>query len=287
MKIRDILEQKKRTISFEFFPPKTPEAEKTLLETISLLKPLCPSFVSVTYGAMGTTQDKTIDLTIRIKKEYQIETMAHLTCVSATREKIKDIVSKLGKNNIENILALRGDIPPGERVEKREFFYAAELVKYIRSVRDEFSIGVAGYHEGHPECKDKKKNIEYLKRKTDQGADFVITQLFFINDHFFRFVDEARRVGIKVPIIPGIMPVTNFKQLSIFAGQCGAEVPLEMERFLIDHQDNPDAIREFGIEYATKQCRDLLKGGCERFHFYTLNRSTSTLKICQNLGLSG
>lgn len=288
MKIKDILSKSKHTVSFEFFPPKTKEAEDDLFVSISKLQSLKPSFVSITYGAMGSTQTKTFELSSKIKKEFNIETMAHLTSVGFAPDKMKIILAELKHSSIDNVLALRGDPPAGVDFcfEKSEYRYAYNLVDYIKKSGLDFSIGVAGYPEGHIECRDKIKNIEHLKMKVDRGADFIISQFFFVNEKFFEFVNFARKLGVKVPIIAGIMPVTNPKQLEIFENKCGAFIPDVIREAFKKYGDDSNSIRDFGVEYSTRQCGELIKNGFSNLHFYTLNRSTSTVEICKNLKLN-
>lgn len=281
-----------RTFSFEFFPPKTDEGEKKLFETIAQLKPLAPAFVSVTYGAMGTTRANTIRIVERIKSQIGIEAAAHLTCVGHTRAHIEEILEELHEKGIENIVALRGDPPKGET----SFTPAAgglrgaqELVALIRRhprLGQAFSIAVAGYPEGHVECRDKRRDLEYLKRKVDEGADAVITQLFFNNSDYFKFVARARGIGITVPIVPGIMPVTHGPQIQKFAAMCGASIPREMKAAIERLGDDQASVEAYGIEYATKQCAELLENGVPGLHFYTLNKSKATRQIYTNLGMA-
>ncbi len=289
MKIKDILARDKRTFSFEFFPPKTPEGEQGLFRTIAELKPLSPSFVSVTYGALGNTRAKTFEIVARIKKEFAMEAMAHLTCVASTREEMRGILRELQANGIENTLALRGDPPLGSAQfvkPKNGFGHANELVEAIRSL-DCFSIGVAGFPEMHPDSKDLESDLFYLKKKVDAGADFIITQLFFDNMLYFRYVAAARKAGITVPIIPGIMPITDFRQLEKFTSMCGASIPDPVRRELAPMADDLDAVYRYGVQYATRQCQELLDRGAPGLHFYTLNKSRATREIFLNIrGLS-
>jgi len=274
-----------RTFSFEFFPPKTPEGEKNLYETIEVLREHHPSFVSVTYGAGGSTRAKTVEIVSRIKNEIGIEAMAHLTCVGAARGEILSVLDKLKKERIENVLALRGDPPKGETgftPHADGFRYASELVAAVRE-HDDFTIGVAGYPEGHVECESKEKDLENLKRKVDAGGEFIITQLFFDPKDYFDFVARARAIGIRVPIIPGIMPVTNFAQIQKFTQMCGAHLPAEMRAALEPIQHDPAQVQAFGVEYAVRQCQELLNRGAPGIHFYTLNKSPATRAIFSRL----
>ncbi len=280
------------TFSFEFFPPKTDEGEKKLFETITQLKRLAPAFVSVTYGAMGTTRANTIRIVEHIKTQIGLEVAAHLTCVAHTRAHIEQILEELHEKGIENIVALRGDPPKGETsftATPDGLQGAWELVALIRRhprLGKAFSIAVAGYPEGHVECRDKRRDLENLKCKVDQGADAVITQLFFNNRDYFDFVNRARAVGIEVPIVPGIMPVTHGPQIQKFAAMCGASIPYEMKAAIERFGDDQASVEAFGIEYATEQCAELLANGVPGLHFYTLNKSKATRQIYTNLGMT-
>lgn len=291
MKISEFYKGKQRTFSFEFFPPKTGDGENKLYETVAQLKSLGPAFVSVTYGAMGTTRDNTIRIVSQIKNKIGLETAAHLTCVGHNRQEIEVVLETLHANHIENIVALRGDLPKGETEFKPVqdgFRFASELVRFIRQharFGNGFALAVAGYPEGHVECRDKKKDLEHLKIKVDNGADVIITQLFFDNRHYFNFLKRVRMAGIKVPVIPGIMPVTHGPQIQKFAQMCGAEIPREMQEAITRFGDDQSAIEAYGIEYATKQCEALLESGVAGIHFYTLNKSHATRQIYANLGL--
>lgn len=285
MKIRDIIQSPLPCYSFEFFPPKDNDGFDQLFETIEHLKICKPSFVSVTYGAGGSTRSKTVDLVGRIKNEIGIESMAHLTCVGSSAEEIRSILESLKARGIVNVLALRGD-PPQDQKEfvkpANGFGYANELVAFIKKHFD-FCLGVAGYPEGHVECPDKARDLENLKRKVDAGADFIVTQLFFDNCCYFDFIDRARAIGINKPVIPGIMPIANVNQIKRFTKMCGATIPQALLERLEQHQDNPQMVREIGIEHAVRQCDELLAGGAPGIHFYTLNKSNATLTILDNL----
>lgn len=291
MQVPELYKTSKPTISFEFFPPKTDDGEKKLFEVVSELKALSPTFISVTYGAMGTTRDNTVRIVEKIKNEIGIEAAAHLTCVGQTKSDMEEILTELKSKNIENIVALRGDPLKGELEFKTVpdgFGYASELVHFIKNHPDfgkYFSLIVGGYPEGHIECRDKEKDIDHLKIKVEEGADLVITQLFFNNDDYFRFLEKARAKGIKVPIVPGIMPLTYGPQLEKFSMMCGASIPKEMKEAISKFGDDGKSVIEFGIEYATKQCEKLLKENVPGLHFYTLNKSLATRRIYKNLGL--
>jgi methylenetetrahydrofolate reductase (NADPH) len=276
-------------ISLEFFPPKTEEGERRFFEkTVPALSALKPDYCSVTYGAGGGTRHKTISLVDRIQREHTLPALAHLTCVGSTREQIREILEQAKKANILNILALRGDPPPDTEFTKPEggFEYAAELVGFIREVGG-FGIGVAGFPEGHLACREgKEADWRNLRSKIDAGADFVITQLFFDNQDFFRFRDYLVKSGVSVPIVPGIISILSASQIRKFVALCGAALPDALEAELHQRADDDAAAAEFGIEYATRQCEELLKAGAPGLHFYTLNKPHSTTRILNNLGLA-
>jgi methylenetetrahydrofolate reductase (NADPH) len=289
VKIRTRLNPSKPCFSFEFFPPKTPEGEKQLWETLEDLRSLDPGFVSVTYGAGGSTRDRTIELVTHIKERTGIEPMAHLTCVGHTKEEIGTVLDRLAAAKIENVLALRGDPPKGEANFKKVeggFAYANELVEYIRQRDLGFSVGVAGNPEGHLES-SKELDLKNLKRKVDEGADFVVTQLFFDNAFYFDFVERARRAGINVPIVPGIMPITNYEQIQRFVRMCGTTVPMRLQLALEKVKDDHDAVMQLGVAHATLQCSELLSRGVPGIHFYTLNRSPASRMIVTALRARG
>ncbi len=290
MKIKNLFGKGRPTFSFEFFPPKTEEAEGQLFGAIEKLKPLKPTFISVTCGAMGTTKTRTAELTALIKEKLGTESMAHLTCAAANRDEIFSILSELKERGIENVLALRGD-PPKDSVNFKQpengFSYAVELIRFIKEkFGNDFSLGTAGYPEKHIECATAELDLEHLRDKVRAGGEFVITQLFFINDNFFRFVDRARKAGIRVPIVPGIMPVTNVSQISIFEKMCGVQIPVQLREDLAKIGADKEGIERYGVEYATKQCEELLTAGVEGIHFYTLNRSKAKKEIFKNLNLA-
>ena len=285
MKIRERFGQERPLFSFEFFPPKDDRGVDALFDTVANLKPLGPAFVSVTYGAGGSTREKTVAITQRIKREAGIEAMAHLTCVGHGRDEIGALLEEYEDAGIENIMALRGDPPRGdtEFVPHPEgFAHANELIAFIRQRKD-FCIGGAGYPEVHPEAPSPEEDLENLKRKIDAGADFVVTQLFFDERDYFEFVSRARSRGIVTPIVPGVMPVTNTAQIKRFTQMCGATIPAPLLAKLEAVTGDADAVVEVGIEHATRQCRALLDGGAPGIHFYTLNRSLSTRTILANL----
>lgn len=284
MKISDLLKQIKRSVSFEFFPPKTPEGEESLFKTIKELEFIKPTFVSVTYGAGGTTRERTIRVVKRIHTQTDLTVMAHQTCIGHTKKEIIDILNQYKNIGVQNVLALRGDIPQGQ--EESFVFppdgcrYANELISLIReNFGDWFSIGVAAYPEGHPESPDIDTDIHFFKKKVDAGAEFAITQMFFDNSYFYRFMDKLQKVGVDIPVIPGIMPITNFKQIKKFADMCGATIPSDLIKRLQPVADRPEEVEKIGIEFAVKQCEDLLKNGAKGLHFYTLNKSKATVQI--------
>ena len=283
MKIGEILRKGVFSISFEFFPPKDEKGEKQLFDTIRKLERLNPTFVSVTYGAGGSTRDRTRNVVKKIHEETNLTVMAHLTCIAHTKEELIEILEDYKNIGIENILALRGDVPrdkPDWRPPKGACKYAKELVKLIREkFNNYFSIGVASYPEGHPESPNLEWEVKYFKEKVEAGADFSITQMFFINEYYYRFVDMCKKAGINIPIIPGIMPITNFKQIKKFASLCGATIPQSLIEKLERVEDKPEEVKKIGIEFAINQCLDLIEHGVPGLHFYTLNKSDATLKI--------
>ncbi len=273
--------------SFEFFPPKTDEGERNLRATLELLRALEPGFVSVTYGAGGSTRGRTLEVTKWLKQELGIEAMAHLSCVGATREELCVILDGLEAAGIENVLALRGDAPRGEtewRAHPGGLHYSTELASLI-SERYPFAIGAACFPEVHPEAPDLAHDLRFLRDKVANGASFLITQLFFDNELYFRFLDEARAAGIEVPILPGIMPITDVGQIKTITGMCGATIPQALLEALEWRAADPDAVHQLGVAYATLQCAELLARGAPGIHFYTLNRSPATRAILSALRL--
>ena len=286
MKIRNRLNPSDPCFSFEFFPPKSDEGVNNLLKTLAELAPLEPGFVSVTYGAGGSTRDKTVELVSRIKRETGIEAMAHLTCVGHTREELRDMLRRLAEAKVDNVLALRGDPPQGQTTfEPVEggFRHATELVRFIREEDFNFCLGGACYPEGHVETVSRDEDLRHLKAKVDAGLDFVVTQLFFDNAFYFDFVERARRIGINIPIVPGIMPITNFEQVHRFTRMCGATVPMRLGLQLERVKDQPEAVMQLGVAHATVQCMELLSRGVPGIHFYTLNKSPATRMIVSAL----
>lgn len=273
--------------SFEFFPPRTPEGEAQLFRTLHDLKPLEPGFVSVTYGAGGSTRAKTAEWVGRIQGEVGLTALAHLTCAGSSQEELEDILLHLQQQGAQNILALRGDPPRGAaqfEAKSGGFRYASELVAFIQQrFGDSFSLGGAAYPEGHPESPSLEADLQSLKQKVEAGLDFVITQLFFNNALYFGFVERARKIGIEVPIVPGLMPITNLGQIRRFMDMCGASLPGPLLSRLEKAGDDPQAVLQIGVEHTTRQAQELLESGVPGIHFYTLNKSPATRQIMQNL----
>jgi methylenetetrahydrofolate reductase (NADPH) len=292
--IRDIYAAKaaagRPVISFEFSPPKTPEGDRNLLEkTIPALRETKPDFCSVTYGAGGGTRDKTLMIVDRIQREHGLVGLAHLTCVSSTQEQIRDLLGQIRSLGVRNVLALRGDPPGGGEfvLTPGGFEFSSQLVRFIREQTD-LGIGVAGFPEGHIACKaGKHADWKYLKEKIAAGADYVLTQLFFDNADYYDFREHmTRQHGVKVPLVPGIIPILSAAQIKRFTALCGSRIPDPLAAKLEELDSDDAAVTEFGIEYATKQCEDLLRAGAPGIQFYTLNKSHSTVRILKNLGLA-
>jgi methylenetetrahydrofolate reductase (NADPH) len=282
MKIAERLRDSLPCFSFEFFPPKTDEGVKNLFEAVRELAVLEPTFVSVTYGAGGSTRARTVETTVRIKSETGVEAMAHLACLGHTRGEIREILDRLAEAGLENVLCLRGDPPreqPFYHAITDGFRYASELVAFVRGGPWGFALGGACYPEGHIENPSRESDLQSLKAKVDAGTEFLITQLFFDNAFYFDFVARARAAGIRVPIVPGIMPITNFDQIERFTRQCGATIPMRLRLELERRKDDPEAILQLGVAHATVQCVELLERGAPGIHFYTLNRSRATRMI--------
>ena len=293
--VRDIYAAKmaegKPVISFEFFPPKTGEGDRNLLDrTIPALMQVQPDYCSVTYGAGGSTREKTLLIVDRIQRQHGLTAVAHLTCVSATREQIADLLAQIRNLGVRNVLALRGDPPGGGefQVTPGGFEFSSQLVGFIRE-QDGFCVGVAAFPEGHIACKEGK-HVDWrnLKKKIDAGADFAITQLFFDKSDYYLFREHrVREHGVSIPLVPGIVPILSGNQIRKFTAMCGARIPAALAARLETLGTNDAAVTEFGIEYATRQCEDLLRHGAPGIHFYTLNKSRSTMAVLQNLGLGG
>jgi methylenetetrahydrofolate reductase (NADPH) len=297
MHITDIMRGSSPTFSFEFFPPKTPEAADILYRTIRDLQAYMPDFVSVTYGAGGSTRELTHELVERIQQTTSLDPIPHLTCVCHNEKEIEAILLRYGRSGIANIFALGGDRPVGLVSDKSQdaFQHAVDLVKFIRRFNDSgmhpdrrgFGIGVAGFPEGHPATPNRLTEMDYFKVKVDAGADYIVTQLFFNNDDFLDFRERCALAGIHIPIIAGVMPITSIsglKRMAELAG--GARFPAKLLRALHPCQDNPEVVKQIGIEYASEQCQDLLENDVAGIHFYTLNRSDATRVIFDSLGVA-
>jgi len=285
-KISDILNEKERTYSFEFFPPKTDKGREKLPETAGIFKELGPDWFAVTYGAGGTTRELTMDIVDDLQKRFQVPTMHHLTCVGHSKAELKAVIEKMKEKNICNILALRGDAPQG--VEHWEptpggFEYCYQLVELIGSYGDFFSIGVAGFPEGHIDCPDKETDSKHLKIKIDAGGEFVITQLFFDNKDYFEYLERIRKLGVKARIIPGIIPITDYQILLRFCSTCGATIPQRVHDIFKPLDGDAEATYEAGVEFAVEQCNELLGGGAPGLHFYTLNKVEPTREILNKI----
>ena len=288
MNIRDVFHASPHTFSFEFFPPKTVEDGEALCARARALNALGPSFISVTYGAGGSTRRNTIDLVCRLQDELHMVAMAHVTCVGHSQAELRAVLTELRDRGITNLMCLRGDAPRGQShfaPAPDGFTYAHELVTLARSMGD-FTIGVAGYPEGHPESPNKHRDLEHLKAKVACGADFVTTQLFFDNRDYFDFCERAQQSGMTVRLIPGIMPITNYHQIVRFTTMCGAHLPQALQQRLEPVADDPKAVLAIGVEWAARQCEELLAHGAPGIHFYTLNRSLATQRIFAELHTS-
>lgn len=289
MNLSEILQENKVHFSFEFFPPKTGESSLALLETISKLSPIQPSFVSVTYGAGGSTNELTKNLVIRLKRETPLNVVAHLTAVGASRDEIKSQLEEYSAAGIKNVLALRGDPPKGNpsfQPAPDGFLHAAEMVAFIKKNFPDFGISVAGFPEGHPETPNRLLEMDYLKAKVDAGADCICTQLFFDNHDFYDFCERCEIAGIKVPIMAGIMPVTSLSGLKRMADLAlGAHIPAKLLRAALRAQSD-ESVEKVGIHWSTQQVFDLYDHNVCGIHFYTLNHSKATLKIYETLGMS-
>ncbi len=285
-RISDILKEKEQTYSFEFFPPKTEKGKQKLPETAATLKELEPDWFTVTYGAGGSTRELTMDIVDDLQQRFQIPTMHHLTCVGHSKAELKAILEEMKERNIRNILALRGDPPEGkEHWEPTPggFTYCYQLIELIRSYGDFFSIGVAGFPEGHIDCPDKETDSKYLKIKIDVGGEFVVTQLFFDNKDYFEYLERIRKIGVTVRVLPGILPITNYQQLLRFCNTCGATIPQRVHHIFKPLDGNDEATYKIGVEFAVEQCNELLEGGAPGLHFYTLNKVDPTREILNKI----
>jgi len=288
MRIDQLLTGPEPVFSFEFFPPKTEQGEQNLYAALSELRTLEPSFVSVTYGAGGSTRAKTIEIVKRIKDHYHLEAMAHFTCVGATVPELRSTLEEMRAAGIDNVLALRGDPPAGEEAWVKTdggLEYSCELVELIGSDYP-FAIGAACFPETHIHASSPEADVDYLAEKVGAGVNFLITQLFFDNSLYFDFIARARAAGVSVPIIPGILPITQIGQLERMTKMCGASIPEGLRRELHARADQPEAVIDFGVAYATLQCAELLEAGAPGIHFYTLNRSPATRAILSALKLA-
>lgn len=271
--------------SLEFFPPKTDEAEAALRRCLERLAPLKPRFCSVTFGAAGSTREKTFETTVTIQNGFGLEACPHISCIASTREGLREVLHEYKNHGIHRTVALRGDMPSG-MLSAGEFRYANELVAFIRQeTGDHFHIEVAAYPEMHPQAPNMEADLRNFKRKVEAGADSAITQYFFNPEAYFRFIDDCEKLGIDIPIVPGIMPITNYSQISRFSEMCGADIPRWVRKRLEVLGDDRAAIRAFGLEVVTDLCRRLLEQGAPGLHFYTLNQSEAVLGIWKNLGL--
>jgi methylenetetrahydrofolate reductase (NADPH) len=289
LKLRDIYSRSELTVSIEFFPPKTPKGDADLLREIEVLKTLNPAFCSVTYGAGGTTRDKTVEMVTQLRRDQGLEVMCHLTVVNQSKDEVRAVLEKLEANGIENIIALRGD-PPGGGDEwtphAEGFLYSRQLVEEARTHGDWFSVAVAGFPEVHPRAVSREADLRYLKEKVDAGADAVITQLFFDNDDYYRYVDDVRRLGVTVPIVPGVLPIQSTAQTRRFTAMCGSAIPPKLEPLLVKVESDPESALQLGIDYATEQCEALVRFGVPGIHFYSLNKARSVMAISKNLSLT-
>jgi len=287
VKLADLYARSGLTLSVEFFPPKTEKGEENLFNEIEIIKKVKPSFCSVTYGAGGSTRETTVDLVDTIHSGCGIEVMCHLTVVGQSKDEARAILTKLKEKGIENLLALGGDPPQGMtdwQPHPDGFHHAIELVREAIKVGG-FSIAVAGFPEVHPRAVSRESDLKFLKEKVDAGAAAIITQLFFDNDDFFRFADDLHKLGVNVPIIPGILPILSASQVRRFTSLCGSKIPAGLEQQLVKVEADDAAAVELGIEYATRQCQGLIQNGVRGLHFYSLNKAYSLAAICQNLGL--
>lgn len=285
MKLKDIYNQDKTpVISYEVFPPKDDTDGKkleNLFEELNKLLVFKPSLISVTYGAGGSNRNESVEIIKRIKEELKITPMPHFTCVSTSTKNIREYLKTLESFDIENILALRGDMPQDGNV-CHDFKHADELVQYIKD-NTNLSVAIAGYPEGHKECESFEKDILYLKQKADKGADVIYTQMFFYTEHYFSFVEKCLKLGINQTVIPGILPVSSYNQILKMADMCKVEIPSKMREILEKHQNDKDYTKKYGIEYASLQCQKLLQNGAKGLHFYTLNKAHAVSEILQNI----
>lgn len=280
MKISTLFNESKPIISFEIFPPKQTTSIESIYSTIDALAPLSPDFISVTYGAGGSTQGKTVQIASLLKNQYNITPLAHLTCVGGSKESMDQILDELEREGVHNILALRGDLPEGSSLG--DFSYASDLIKYIKQ-RDSFDVAAACYPEKHIEALTLEEDIKHLQYKVDCGAELLISQLFFDNDAFYKWRENVRSQGIHTPIVAGIMPITSGKQLERMVTLCGASIPASMQNLIKAYNHNAQALKEAGIAYATMQIIDLLASGVDGIHLYTMNQADIAKRIMENI----
>ena len=287
MKLADLYARPELTLSVEFFPPKTDKGEENLFSEIETIKRLNPAFCSVTYGAGGSTREKTVEWVDRIHRTCGLEVMCHLTVVGQSKNEARAVLKQLKEKKIENIIALGGDPPQGTvdwQPHPDGFHHAAELVREAVMFGG-FSIAVAGFPEVHPRAKSRASDLRYLKEKVEAGAVAIITQLFFDNDDYYRYVEDVRKLGVLVPIVPGVLPILSAPQVRRFTSLCCAKIPASLERELVKVESNDEAAIQLGIDYATRQCEGLIKFGVPGLHFYSLNKSYSVRAVCKNLDL--
>ena len=285
-KISDILKEKERTYSFEFFPPKTEKGRAKLPEVAGAFKELGADWFAVTYGAGGSTREATMEIVDELQKKFNVPVMHHFTCVGHSQEELKKILGKMKEKNIKNILALRGDAPEGEEFwtpSEDGLEYCYQLIKLIKTFGDFFSIGVAGFPEGHVDCPDKETDTRHLKIKIDSGGEFVITQLFFDNKDYFEYLERTKKAGINVRILPGIITITDYKVLLKFCGTCGATIPQKVHDIFKPLDGDKEATYKAGVEFAVNQCNELLRGGAPGLHFYALNKIDPTKEVLSKI----
>ena len=288
MKLREIYAQPGFQLSFEFFPPKSEAGLAALWRELGVLRTYRPSFCSVTYGAGGSTRDSTVSLVGRLHRDHDLDVMCHLTVVNQSQDEVRAVLAELTERGIENIIALRGDPPggTGDWVPHPDgFHYSIDLVREARAMGD-FSVAVAGFPETHPMAESREADLRYLKEKVDAGADAIITQLFFDNEDFYRYADDVAALGLKVPVVPGVLPVQSTAQTLRFTALCGSKIPAPLGKLLEGVADDDEAAVALGIDYATEQCQGLIDFGVPAIHFYTLNKSRSVAGILTNLGLA-
>jgi len=286
IKISDMFKKDQIVVSFEIFPPKQQYPVSTIYDTIQSLKVLKPEFISVTYGAGGSSSATTFEIAKKVKNDYELETVTHFTCIGASSDEIEESLEKIKKINVKNILALRGDLPnnQSDSLSKSKYRYAKDLVTHIKKNHD-FCVGGAAYPEGHLDCRDLELNIEHLKQKVNCGTDFLITQIFFDNEIYYEFLDKVRKNGIYVPISVGVMPILDAKQIKRICSLCGTSIPSKMQAMIEKYGDNPLDMEKAGIEYACNQIADLVNHKVDGIHVYTMNKSSQVTTIINQTGL--